>query len=934
MSEALLEAGAILPGTPADAGLDMMTARAYRHPVLDGRTVVRVTGATVGPAEDLSMEFLGFDAAGAVPVGHGRRSALGFPAWALVHDPAHGRHALALVKDMERLARTARHKPGRAREGYAALAGRLEAAAPRLLPTFWEQAGRAFLAAGNQRMAGTCFSDARRAEQVHGLAVDEDRVRDVHLEFALAGGLTAAMLTAYARGVAERRPPAEAFELVRSLTLRRVAGGSAPHAGMVTELARLARAAGRTADRETDEVVARLLGYPAMARSHPAVWKSLRTSLIRLGRRDATVRARLLEIMPDPPGWQTDIRDQWLELLEATGAAADLAAPDAPARRWLERFLDLRRFAVRDSRRNARLLALVERLAPRLVTEGEVVLATHPSTADLDVLDLCLATGVPADIGADGYQHGLEVTAWVDDTGAGRRDLAAIAADPRLRPLLRRGVRSALGRFPDNGSLTSPPFGDAVIGQVFGAAGIRAVLIELIHDLVGRAGAGAVAGLSRSLTGLAPLWSPAGMALAPDAFRALLEVDVPAVLARTLRAGLLAELTWPAYERAASRLSRIDVGLAWPELVLHDDRAAQVISPEGSVTEHVFRFPAAGQRHAPRRSWNQLGCLYVDGDLLVYWHGDGVQAGYWSSRPDRLIEGEWQLHPAHGFWSPPLPVPGGGLTTGQQTVHAGDTRVLSADGWHLAGDGRAYWRHEPADPNAGVLHRTWRWRQFDPRTGRAGPPGLPAFFAEAGDALIPGDSWLRPVPAEFAGSPLGVRDGLAGWRAIRTADGSEAGMGVDGRAAVLSGSPDLPYPGTLAGALSLPAAEAPLLITRAGRHLRIWTSDGEHLLEEHHLPAATLPPLDWWHALRARDEAGSAALRGLDETTAAALLAVDDAVADPDALRAAVAATVRTHLPAVTDTVLADRIADVAAHAVRLRRRIAEIATRTRRSSR
>src|SRR5262249_26106766 len=150
---------------------------------------------------------------GPVPVGHARRQALGFPAWALVNDPANGRHALAMVKEMERLARVARTKPGNAKEGYDLLATRLGAAAPPFLPTFWEQAGRAYLAAENAKMAGTSFGAARQAEQVHGLTIDEDRLADVHLEFAFAGALPAKALSEYARQVSQRRSAAEAFDL-------------------------------------------------------------------------------------------------------------------------------------------------------------------------------------------------------------------------------------------------------------------------------------------------------------------------------------------------------------------------------------------------------------------------------------------------------------------------------------------------------------------------------------------------------------------------------------------------------------------------------------------------------------------------------------------------------------------------------------------------
>ncbi|NUT36879.1 MAG: hypothetical protein HOV79_27810, partial [Hamadaea sp.] len=436
MSESLLEAGAILPGVPRDAALDPMTARAYRHPVLSDRTVVRLVGEAVGPAEDLTMEFLGFAPEGEpARVGHARRQALGFPAWALVHDPANGRHALALVKEMEKLARVAKSKPGNAKEGYDALAARLGAAAPQFLPTFWEQAGRSFLAADNQRTAGSCFTEARRAEQVHGLVVDEDRVRDVHLEFAFAGALTATMLGEYARGVVDRRPAPEAYELVKTLSLRRVAGGLAPHAAMAADLAKLAKAAGLDPEQQADEVVARLLTYPAMGRAHPTVWKAYRRSLVRLGRRDAAMRARLLELIPEPPGYGTDMTGQWLELLEASGAADDLVAareggPGAgtvDAKRWLERFLAGRRSGRGSSgRRDARLLSLVERMVPGLAGRP-VELAPGPWNVELDLLDVCLAGGVPVTVGDARGAAGFDVASWAGDDGDGRRELTAVA---------------------------------------------------------------------------------------------------------------------------------------------------------------------------------------------------------------------------------------------------------------------------------------------------------------------------------------------------------------------------------------------------------------------------------------------------------------------------------------------------------------------------
>ncbi|GAA4601007.1 hypothetical protein BJY16_003728 [Actinoplanes octamycinicus] len=924
---------AVLPGPATDATQDAVTARAYRHPALADRTVVRLVGATVGPAEDLTMEFLGFTGTGVATVGHGPRQALGFPAWALVHDPAHARHALALVHEMAGLARTAGRKPGLALDGYRALAQRLGEAAPQLLPTFWEQAGRAFLAADNQRSAGTCFTEARRAEQVHGLPVDESRVRDVHLEFAFAGALTASMLSGYAREVAGRRPGPEAYQLVKTLSLRRVGGGLLPHASMAADLARLATAAGLDAEAEADEVAGRLLGFPAMARAHPAVWQAYRKSLSRLGRRDAAVRARLLEITPDPAGYQAGFTDQWLELLADAGAVDDLVAVTGPAwpgsaGQWLQRLLR-GHHERRGGRRSTRLLALVERLAPRLIAEGGVQPAPGAPRTDLDVLDLCLALGVPATVGPLDHASGFRLERWVADDGAGRRELTAIAADPVLRPLLRDSVRGMLRRLRTGTALTSPALPADTLRTAFGAAGPRAMLTELAGELAERAGTGTVAVLDEVLTELGALWSPDGMALAADAFHRLRSTDLAAVLARNLRGGLLAELTWPAYEQAVRRLEVPRAGTAWPEMVLHDVRAAQIVRPDGSVTEHVFRFPAGLEpiHH------DHVRCAWVDGDLLVSWFSRaGGHRTYWSSRPDEVVTGLWAIGLRESGDLPvPLPIPGGGLTVGSRPVRAGEMRAPDR-AYRVVTDGQAFWRcerHEVAE-----RRWEWRWQEFDPRTGEAGRISVPAFFAAAGGDLVPAACALRPVPAGFAGSPLGVRDGMTGWRVTAGPGGVQTGEGIDGRRVRI---PDLdpdrdPHRSTkelLLGAVLLPGGTAPLPVTRAHLYpdvrLRIWTAGGEHPLDDQVELTATLPPLDWWHGLRARDEAGSAALRAVDETTAAALLAVDDAVTGTVALGEAAAARVAAHLPAITDDRLRARVGALVARTVVLRRRIAEI---------
>ncbi|MGK5440514.1 hypothetical protein ACSNN7_01595 [Micromonospora sp. URMC 105] len=930
MSEALLEAGAILPSSEVQAGRDVVTARHYTHPALTGRTVVRLAGATLGQAEDLSLEFLGFSrTAEPTPVGTARRRSLGFPAWALVNDPANGRHALALVKDMARLARTAASKPGNAREGYQQLAVRLGAAAPHFLPTFWEQAGRGFLAADNPRMAGGCFTEARRAEQVHGLVVDEERLREVHLEFAFAGALTAKMLTEYSRAVAARRPASEAYEFVRTLAVRRVAGGLPPYAGMAEDLRRLAKAADVDVEEQAEAVIRQLLAFPAMTRSNEAVWKAYRKPLVRLAQRDPAVRARLVEILPEPPGWSTEITDFWLELLDAAGALDLLRDGEASvsAARWLERLIRLRER--RSRRRCERLLRVVETLTPRLRAEGRPLRlwSDFAHRADLDVLDVCLAGGVPVVVDTDSGR--FNVSPWVQDDAPGRRDLRAVAADPSCRVLLARGAADALSELHDRHG--SGPLPARMVTETLGAAGLREVLSELLAERAVRVPEGTLLGLDEALSQLTPVWSPAGVALAPEAFTALARVDVPAVLARSLRAGLVAELSWPAYEQVAGDKLGRRSGVGWPQLVVHDNRTAHVVDVGAPTTEHVFRYPPPDSPHA-RNSYSDTTCRLIGGQLLVTWYGtSGRMVGYWSADPDLLVETEQPTD--HALWgrrSLPLPLPDGAVTTGGRPWHAGDTRSPGAT-YPIASDGVSFWRSEqPTDPTA----RERPWREYDPATGEGGRRSLPAFFAAdlpPGATLLAHLCELRPAPAQFASSPLGWRDGLVGWRLSRLPDGTQVGEGIDGRRVswhprTVRTSRNSFHGDALMAGLRLPGSDVVLPVTGRPHHrselqLTVWSADGREPVDRCSA-SRHLPPLAWWHALQPRDGQGSARLRRLDLADASRLMAIDDSVTKSTEINAVALAIVTEVLTEVTDPVLRTAVAEKVVRAVRLRRRL------------
>ncbi len=957
--EAMLDAGAVLPaGAPVtkDDTVDTLTARTYRHPALDGRVVVRLVPATLGEAEDLGLEFLAFGAPERVDeVGLVRQQALGFPAWALVHDPANGHHALALVKDIERLARTARSRVGPANDGFTALGERLARSVPHFLPTFYEEAGRAFLAADSPSYAAMMFGRAREAERSYGLAIDEERTHAVFLEFALAGALTAKALSAHARDLAARCEPAAAYERFRKLCVERTLGGLPPYAGMHTDLRRLAKASGLDPVTADGLVLGELLAAPAILRAPAAFWTAYQGSLAKLGAQDPVLRAKLFGLFPD-----SCADDVWLAVLEESGALAALVAPvgDAGpvdgAAGWLSRFAAHReKRSWRDTKRLPGLLALVERMAPRLVADGEPVpLCADGDDVDLDLLDACLAAGVPV---ADPHQGArLPVSHWLADQTGGRRDLAAIAADDRFRSLFATAVEGSLGsgHQPER------------VAAVLAVPGLRAALggwLETVAETVVQQGLPTLRGqLDRMLLAA----TPAGFAVNPEAVRRVADHDLGPVLGRTLRAGVLDEYGWPAWEQAVERLmavkakdddeEKLSLTRQWPVLVARRGDLVLAVGAERIEHEHHMRIPKGQWRWLWR-----LALRYVDGALLVCWDKGPDRAGYWTN--ERRLAGPAQV-PAHdepddvfvvsddAFESTDgggsLALPEGGRTYGGTPLRVGDRGETQVGA--VATDGTSYWVLSTVDKEE-------VWREYDPATGQPGRVSLPGFFADGfadGGPVRPDvrdasaasvrpleldECWLKPAVPASGGSPFGQRDGLVGWRVRRTPDRGLSGDGIDGRRFVLPGpvrKGRTGLSGQLAGAVRFPGSDETygLLWKSSWRSeaATVCTADG-FVVGSYDLGApkqkfargtGILPPLSFWHHLRPRDPRGSAALRALTDERATALLA---GAAGLD--RAGVGELVARELPELTHPALVAGVAGVVRQAAKRAATLAEFAT-------
>lgn len=428
------------------------------------------------------------------------------------------------------------------------------------------------------------------------------------------------------------------------------------------------------------------------------------------------------------------------------------------------------------------------------------------------------------------------------------------------------------------------------------------VLREWLDDAAGELAAAVGLPAARAaLERLRPFRTVAAR-VGPAAVATVAAHQVAPLLGHTLRAGLPDELGWPALDEALRRLDAetrrdrddtLGVSEAWPALILARAHKVLVVGPEEILLEHDLRLPVTLDR------WQRPSYRYTDGELLVMWRQDGKQLGYWSSRPaDVFPLGGEQLPHWYGgnnAGEPSIPVPGGGRATGGRTLHAGDTVVPPSR--RILGDGTSYWRQ-------GRQGRQQVWLEYDPATGTHGRASLPAFLSSGihDDAtLLPQHCEVLPLQPGLEQSPFGT-DGTVLGRWVRT-----EGEGPETR--TVAGTPDgrtvtLPWtggraPGVLLGALRLPGGAEPVAVA-LHRQIALYAGDDPSAAGElgrvtpmergGEFAAGTrfVPPVDFWHALRPRDEGASAVLRALtDEQAAEMLRAAGEALARRQARLAA-----------------------------------------------
>ncbi|WP_329522030.1 hypothetical protein [Spirillospora sp. NBC_01491] len=661
---------------------------------------------------------------------------------------------------------------------------------------------------GRNGHKSVAYAYARMAERAHGLPIDEHYHRENTLLLARFGALPEGVADAHERWLAATLPPAEAHEEFVRFVLARGTGGDLSPGDLPQRVRASAGAAGLDVAED-----ARVLG-DVLAAMGEAGW--LRDTLDR----------ELLDAV-------TRVFEQAPPRREAHAGLAVLFPEDGAA--WL---------------RMLRAAGAIESLE-----SGRVV----PSGLRLR--------------GASGLGGWLHVFARkynsVRKTGGGKRPGAVpgelLDVVPRLAPLIRTAGTPVRLHGPawDRGR-------DAGLVRVCHAAGVPIEPDEgpavgddpatRIRALIDEAAGGGLGAAADALTALDALLDRPAATAVDGLGEALAGLDLVQPLLRTLRAGIPAELGWPALDQAVAEIGAVEgVTSAWPVLTVHGRGHAIAIDHRGRRA-----LPAGTTGLPPLRGLASGGLGYRSE------HGGGPSGG-----------GPFDL------W----------MSDGTGTWSARSFPRDPADGW------------AEVDPATGE---------------RAPEPSLPGFFgtAEAQEAaegmpLNPNLLSLVRLPAEVTGSPLGRADGLSGFRVMN--DGERFVLeGVDGRRAEFRRPGGAGWPW---GVVRMPEGGPDLIVTfdRAEGAARLMDAyaadDGSRLWEAPAFPGwgrdgteerPALPPPAFWHFLTPRDLPSSRALRTIAPGTVRALLTALSAptAVTGDAAREALG----TALPDVTEPQIADGV--------------------------
>ncbi|RNL82447.1 hypothetical protein [Halostreptopolyspora alba] len=811
---------------------------------------------------------------------------------------------------------------------------------PGHLPWFWDTVGHR-LARNAPRHAAKSYALAREAELSHALVVETDYIVANAALFARFGALTGTQMSAHQKWLAANLPAERAHAEFAAFVHECGNGGVVPPADLHSRVRDSARSAGLGVEEQ-----ARLLGRALCVPTGTAVPNALMDRAARVFARvppDNEVRAGLAEMFPSGKSGGA----AWLRLLRDSGTIEAMANgwvdPPGGLAGWLSRFAyhynlvgPWRGGVTEEPKPDELYTDVLPRLAGRLRGQRTPV-RLHESRArkpvlDAVLVDACLALEIPV----ENPGTRVEMLFWRP-----RSALTALAAHPEWSDRFGDAARVERSR-------------ETTVTRLPETPGVDREVHERVSRSLDQVADGGLGAAREALSRLDTLLDTPTSAALEGIGEALAGLDLTGPLLRTLRAGIPAELVWPALEEAVAELEREDdpvegVSCTWPVLTVHGGGRAVAVDHQGRRGACDVTVPEEAASHTVH---------FVGGDFLVSWRvgsrDGGTHHAYWASAPDAVFQPERTLGLVryagkldgalgHQFATGD----GGGRHDGDRVLRPGGREGIAKFEQQMS-DGTRMWSSRYLSGRRGR-----HWAEVDPVTGQRHEEGsLPEFFPTLPDGWVWSSDELSLVrlPDGVEESVLGLADGLSGFRVCHRSDDRSATLpslpnrytleGADGRGA--NYFRDSAAHGHRAaapwGIVRMPAGGADLVATLdsatgdfGGMALvPCYAAEDTSLLWEVRLfPRADrgpgpspddhppFPPPAFWHFLRPRDLTSSRALRAVGEEEARALL--EAALTAPEGEdAAAVREALGRVLPGVTEPRVVRGVVAAVAQAARL----------------
>ena len=370
------------------------------------------------------------------------------------------------------------------------------------------------------------------------------------------------------------------------------------------------------------------------------------------------------------------------------------------------------------------------------------------------------------------------------------------------------------------------------------------------------------------------LCQPAVLARVPALAAAVRALDPARMLRNQLRAGILDEWGWPAFDDACDRFDDARAasqhGGPFPFKPLFGEGRIVIVGPDAVVLDRPYKHPS-GVDATRTIQWVGGDALVVDWNHKGHWVTDGGEPFPLQGSFFDAAVGDAVIRDDEGLFrrgDRAVPFRQDGRAAGRRVWCDGARTWCVAQEFEVDREGRS----DKEGPLA-VLY------PFDPAGGTRGAPSLPAWMAalleDERDRLIVhiDATYVRPVPEGAERSPLGAKDGLGGF-ALHTRGANVIATRIDGRSG----------PGLVNGLytvhlMTFPEREGLYPIVQSAFDLGVAMPDGRTPLvpmdkvdgPEYHGGTPDLP-LHAMHLMRPRDPAASRALAACSDDAARALV--------------------------------------------------------------